>query len=29
MGNHCDLQVRASDTSEIDSNVLTTTFDFK
>jgi hypothetical protein len=28
-GNHCDLQVRASDTSGIDSNVLTTTFDFK
>jgi hypothetical protein len=28
-GNHCDLQVRATDTSGIDSNVLTTTFDFK
>src|SRR5262245_20722002 len=28
-GNHCDLQVRASDTSGIDSNLLTTTFDFK
>jgi len=28
-GNHCDLQVRASDTSGIDSNVLTATFDFK
>jgi len=29
MGNHCDLQVRAADTTDIDSNVLTTTFDFK
>ena len=28
-GNRCDLQVRATDTSGIDSNVLTTTFDFK
>jgi len=28
-GNHCDLQVRATDMSDIDSNVLTTTFDFK
>jgi len=28
-GNRCDLQVRVSDTSGIDSNVLTTTFDFK
>src|SRR5678816_1223192 len=28
-GNRCDLQVRATDTSDIDSNVLTTTFDFK
>jgi len=28
-GNHCDLQVRATDASGIDSNVLTTTFDFK
>jgi hypothetical protein len=28
-GSHCDLQVRASDTSGIDSNVLTTAFDFK
>ena len=28
-GNHCDLQVRATDTSGIDSNVFTTTFDFK
>jgi hypothetical protein len=29
MGNRCDLQVRATDTSGIDSNVLMTTFDFK
>jgi hypothetical protein len=28
-GNRCDLQVRATDTSGIDSNVLMTTFDFK
>ena len=28
-GNRCDLQVRATDTSDVDSNVLTTTFDFK
>jgi hypothetical protein len=28
-GNRCDLQVRATDTSGVDSNVLTTTFDFK
>lgn len=28
-GNRCDLQVRASDTSGIDSNALMTTFDFK
>ena len=28
-GNHCDLQLRATDASGIDSNVLTTTFDFK
>jgi hypothetical protein len=28
-GNHCDLQVRATDTSGIDSNALTTAFDFK
>jgi hypothetical protein len=27
--NRCDLQVRATDTSGVDSNVLTTTFDFK
>lgn len=28
-GSRCDLQVRATDTSGIDSNVLMTTFDFK
>ena len=28
-GNRCDLQVRATDTSGIDSNMLMTTFDFK
>ena len=28
-GNHCDLQLRATDTSGIDSNMLMTTFDFK
>jgi hypothetical protein len=28
-GSHCDLQVRATDTGNIDSNTLTTTFDFK
>ena len=28
-GDHCDLQVRATDASGIDSNVLNTTFDFK
>ena len=28
-GNRCDLQIRATDTSGIDSNVLMTTFDFK
>jgi len=28
-GNRCDLQVRATDTSGIDSNALTTMFDFK
>lgn len=28
-GNHCDLQVRASDSSSVDSNTLKTTFDFK
>jgi hypothetical protein len=28
-GNRCDLQVRATDTSGIDSNALMTTFDFK
>jgi hypothetical protein len=29
MGTRCDLQVRATDTTGIDSNVLMTTFDFK
>jgi hypothetical protein len=29
VGNRCELQVRATDTSGIDSNVLMTTFDFK
>jgi hypothetical protein len=28
-GDHCDLQLRATDSSGIDSNTLTTTFDFK
>jgi hypothetical protein len=28
-GSHCDLQVRATDSSSIDSNTLTATFDFK
>lgn len=28
-GNHCNLQVRASDSSSVDSNTLMTTFDFK
>jgi hypothetical protein len=28
-GNRCDLQVRATDSSGVDSNTLTTTFDFK
>jgi hypothetical protein len=28
-GNRCDLQIRATDTSGIDSNALMTTFDFK
>jgi hypothetical protein len=28
-GNHCDLQLRVTDMNNIDSNTLTTTFDFK
>jgi hypothetical protein len=28
-GNHCDLQLRATDASGIDSNTITTTFDFR
>jgi hypothetical protein len=28
-GSHCDLQIRAADSSSIDSNTLPTTFDFK